>query len=624
MTESSLDSQHSNVAAIDIDRLLERMTEAVWSIDLSSRTLQSLNRAGERLYGRSIEQFQQNPSLWFEAIHPDDRDRVLKLWFDRRDTETVLEYRLVRPDGEERRVRSQLWKVSDRGNLRLDGLTTDLTEYRQTQQKKLQFEKLAANLPGIIYQYVLHADGSYEFSYISPGARQLYEVDPQDIQQDADTIWRLIYAEDLPEFNASVERSAQTLSTWTHEWRNYTATGTLKWVAGIAQPERQDNGDIVWDGILLDITERKRAEAERDRFFTSALDLICIIGFDGYFKRLNPAWEKTLGYSLEELKAIPYIHFVHPDDRDRTRIEADRIANGNDTIWFENRCLTKDGNYRWLAWTTTSFPDDNTFYAIARDITDRKLEELERERLAAIIDTTTDYIGTADLSGNLLYLNRGGRQLMGLTDEEDIEGFHIRQFHPPDVTEYLLSEAIPTALERGTWQGETRVLSSDGREIPVSQVVIAHSVANSSECYLSSILRDMSDEKAAEKRLRHQEQFLRTIYDNVGSLVFVIDVCQDGQFRFVGWNAMTERGSGLKSAEAAGKTPVEVFGEEIGGSMNRHYLDCVLRGAPITYEECLPLEGGDLWFQTILTGTPTSPVLPGRGERCCGFSLAVV
>ncbi|MDC0835122.1 PAS domain S-box protein [Geitlerinema sp. CS-897] len=619
MTDSSLESQHPNIGAmaspIEPDRLLERMTEAVWSMDVTSQTVLSLNRAGERLYGRSLEQFQQDPTLWFDAVHPDDRDRVVERWLDRRESEAVVEYRLVRPDGEERRVRSQLWKVSDRNGLRLESLTTDLTEYRQTQQQKLQFEKLAANLPGIIYKYVLHPNGSHEFSYISPGARHLYEVEPLEIQQDADAIWRLIYTEDVSEFQASIARSAQTLTTWTHEWRNYTASGQLKWISGIAQPERQENGDIVWDGILLDVTERKQAEAERDRFFTSTLDLICIISFDGYFKRLNPTWEKTLGYSLSELQSIPYIHFVHPDDRDRTRIEAERVAQGRDVVWFENRCLTKDGDCRWLAWTTTSFPDDKTFYAIARDITERKLEELERERLAVIVDTTTDYIGTADLNGNVLYLNRGGRQLMGLTAEEEIEHYHVRQFHPPEAAERLLSEAIPTALERGIWQGETTVIGSDGTEIPVSQVVIAHGVADSSQCYLSSIMRDMSAEKASEKRLRQQEQFLRTIYDNVGSLVFVLDLGEDGQFRYVGWNAMTERNSGIESAKASGKTPLEVFGEDVGSQMNQHYLDCVARGAPVTYEECIPLDGGEVWFQTTLT-----PLFDGRGtiERIIG------
>lgn len=134
-------------------------------------------------------------------------------------------------------------------------------------------------------------------------------------------------------------------------------------------------GDTFFTGILRDITDRKRAEEERDRFFTLSLDLLGIAGFDGYFKRLNPAWERTLGFMVEELLSEPYLNFVHPDDRETTIAEAKKIAAGAKVLSFENRYRCKDGSYRLLQWTAVPDLDQQLTYAAARDITDHKRAE---------------------------------------------------------------------------------------------------------------------------------------------------------------------------------------------------------------------------------------------------------
>jgi PAS domain S-box-containing protein len=118
--------------------------------------------------------------------------------------------------------------------------------------------------------------------------------------------------------------------------------------------------------------ERKRAEEELDRFFTLSLDLMCIAGFDGYFKRLNPTWERVLGYTLDELLAKPYVEFVHPDDRSLTTEEAAKVRGGHPVLAFENRYRHKNGTYRWLEWAAVPYPGEQVIYAAARDITDRK------------------------------------------------------------------------------------------------------------------------------------------------------------------------------------------------------------------------------------------------------------
>jgi len=118
--------------------------------------------------------------------------------------------------------------------------------------------------------------------------------------------------------------------------------------------------------------ERKRAEEELERFFTLSLDLLCLAGFDGYFKRLNPAWERLLGYTTEELLSRPYLDFIHPDDRNPTTTAANQARDGSNVLTFENRYIAKDGTVRWLEWNAVPFPTEQTIYCAARDITERK------------------------------------------------------------------------------------------------------------------------------------------------------------------------------------------------------------------------------------------------------------
>lgn len=118
-----------------------------------------------------------------------------------------------------------------------------------------------------------------------------------------------------------------------------------------------------------------------DRFFSLSIDMLCIAGFDGYFRTLSPSWEKTLGFTLDELRSRPLFDFVHPDDRERTLEQNRRVRSGGQALAFENRYLCKDGSYKWLLWNSTPDFDHQLIYAVARDITERKRAEDEREQL---------------------------------------------------------------------------------------------------------------------------------------------------------------------------------------------------------------------------------------------------
>jgi len=130
-------------------------------------------------------------------------------------------------------------------------------------------------------------------------------------------------------------------------------------------------GFVLLGMLLGDFVDKRRSlEAEVVRYFDVSLDLLAAADLTGRFTRVNPAWERTLGYSAETLCARPFIEFVHPDDRERTLAETAALSAGSrDTVRFRNRYRAVDGRYVSLEWNATASPSDGTIHAVARDIT---------------------------------------------------------------------------------------------------------------------------------------------------------------------------------------------------------------------------------------------------------------
>jgi PAS domain S-box-containing protein len=167
---------------------------------------------------------------------------------------------------------------------------------------------------------------------------------------------------------------------------------------------------------------RREAEEERDRFFTLSLDMLVIAGFDGYFKRLNPAWERTLGFTIEEMLAEPFLSFVHPADRDRTAAEAAKLETGSETALFENRYRCKDGSYKWLQWTAIAFLSRGVIYSVAREITARKQTEEAllkgEERYQSAIAAMQDGMVLLDPDGGIRFCNASAERIFGLSADQ--------------------------------------------------------------------------------------------------------------------------------------------------------------------------------------------------------------
>ncbi len=168
------------------------------------------------------------------------------------------------------------------------------------------------------------------------------------------------------------------------------------------------SGEVRRHAELLELqdamAERTRTADELHVLFDLSIDMLCIAGVDGYFKRINPAWEQTLGYTREELLSKPYLDFVHPDDREATVRTAESLSGGIKIISFENRYVCPDGSIRWLAWTAAPIAEQGLIYAAARDITERKLAEENLQRYARELEGSRQ--AEAENAGRLSQLVR--------------------------------------------------------------------------------------------------------------------------------------------------------------------------------------------------------------------------
>ncbi len=210
-----------------------------------------------------------------------------------------------------------------------------------------------------------------------------------------------VHPDDREDFERSVAVSEKETLPRDWEGRIRLASGATKWIHIISRPQRVPHGTL-WNGIILDVTARRAADEERDRFFTLSLDLLCIADHNGYLTRLNPAFETTLGHSPDELMSKPFLEWVHPNDRAATNAAMQKLQDGQSLTRFANRYRHRDGSYRWLSWVSAPYADK--IYAAAHDITPLKQaeaalhkanDELElhvRERTAELADANAELL----------------------------------------------------------------------------------------------------------------------------------------------------------------------------------------------------------------------------------------
>ncbi len=371
------DITESKQAEDTIERALQRLTDAQrlgqigdWELDLATQAITWSPQVFE-IVGRdprlgppqSYEEFASIYDAASQALLTEKVALVIK-------SGEPQEYDLVarRPDGEQVEVLARAMPRKDENGrvVSLYGTIQDISQRKKTENSLRRSESLFRALVQNSWNgfQLVQPDG--RISYESPAAMRVLGYHPEEME--GRNALEFMHPDDAQ----AVLEGGQALlelpgSTRTVLLRVRHKDGSWRWLESyeINLLDHPDVGAIAVN--YHDITERKAAEEERDRFFTLSLDMLAIIGSDGYMKRLNPAFESTLGFSNAELLASPYIDFVHPDDHGITAQAVARLESGLDITDFESRYRCRDGSYKWLRWTVA--PYEELWYCVAHDIT---------------------------------------------------------------------------------------------------------------------------------------------------------------------------------------------------------------------------------------------------------------
>ncbi|MBI3949361.1 MAG: sigma 54-interacting transcriptional regulator [Acidobacteria bacterium] len=260
-------------------------------------------------------------------------------------------------------------------------------------------------------------------------------------------------------------------------------------------------------------------EAERQRYqelFEFAPDAYLVTDTEGVIQEANRGAATLLNVSQPTLVSKPLVVFVAKDDRQAFHIQLSRLPDERGIQEWELHLQPHEGTAFPAAVTIAAVDDAQGKLVglrwLIRDITERKRAEAARARLTAILEMTTDFVGTADRQGRVLDINRAGRLMLGISEDEDISHTTIADCHPQWAYALIRTEGIPTALREGSWVGEAAFVTRDGREIPTSQVILAHRDASGQVEYLSTIARDITKRKRAEEGLRQAEEKFATAF----------------------------------------------------------------------------------------------------------------
>jgi PAS domain S-box-containing protein len=472
--------------------------------------------------------------------------------------------------------------------------------------------------PGILYLYDTQKDTNI---YVNKHITNILGYTCQDIQaMENQFIHSLLHPDDQPKVLAHKEqlRQANNNEVQSVEYRMKHKNGHFIWLhsremvfsrnaQGVPTQTLTIAQDINQDKQNLENLEK--SEAQYRMIVENASDMIYELDGKGYFTYANPILKKALGYSEEELSLLRYDQLVLGSHRHLAiGFYKQQLLVEESESYLELPVVHKNGHTLWFGINTRLDIEDQQVIhirSIARDITARKLAEETALRAREVFEATSDLVSMSDQTG-ITYFNQPGKYLLGYADEDNLTGSTIHQFHTQASAENIQKVAHAVALKEGVWLGESTLRTKHGKEIPVSQMIIAHKNPDGSLKYLSTIARDISETKRAAQEMNNLQNLLSSVLDSSPSGIMAFKAVRNasGQIEDLEWILINK---------TAGQLMDESFTQLVGkrflqeqpcessamGGLFDSYTQVIETGIPLQFTHQYEKEQSLCWLQVI-------------------------
>ncbi len=584
----------AEVALQESERYFRELTESlpqlVWACDADGMNI-FVGPQWESYTG--VPASQHHGTGWLSTVHPDDVPALMHSWNAaiRDGTPYHRLFRIRRHDGMYRWFDVQARPFRDETGriVRWVGANSDIQGERELRERLRQEQERLARImevsPAIIYSFRIGPDGLWTLPFASPAITSIFGRTSEELAQDPALITQVILPEDLVTLNETIAASAQSLTPWCGEFRIQHPTHGIIWVEGRSSPVRDADGGTTWHGVLIDITERKRTEAERrqwaDAFEHTSHAIALGDPATSRIMACNPAYARLLGRSVEEIRTIPILDLYEPEDHPIVlkAMEASHVLGQSR---FEARIVRADGVRVPVEGGLASVrgEDGHVAYRVAalKDISERKraIEELRatRDELQALDRASPVPIVALDPAGIVLHWNRAAEHLFGWQAREVI-GHPLRNVPPDKEPEFAQFRA--RVLSGSPLVEESIRVSRSGRRIPVRISSAPLHDKEGNRIGLVAVIVDLTEQNQLAAALRASEEQFSVAFQaspmasallraSDRSIIEVnqayLTLCGHTREEVVGRNAaelcltaFADRGAGLASAmEVSGQT----------------------------------------------------------------------